>query len=209
MLKYLLGLIKNLLNGGVSLFALIDTKSLISHKAKVNWGVKFYDSSIDSYSYVGPGSVVVCTDIGKFCSIADNCSIGLATHSIKYISTSPLFTSIKNGTGSSWSSLNTFHENFRVAIGNDVWIGTKVIIMGGVRIGDGAIVGAGALVTKDIPDYAIAVGCPAKVIKYRFDKPIIEKLAKIQWWNFSDGKLKEKIDMFQTENFGLEDLDKI
>ena len=182
-MKYLLGLIKNLLNGRVSFFALVDTKSKISKNAKLNWGVKFYDSNIDSYSYVGPRSEIICTDIGKFCSIADNCSIGLPAHSIKNISTSPIFTTQKNGTGSSWISSSTFQEYDRVIIGNDVWIGTKVIIMGGVRIGDGAIIGAGSIVTKDIPDYAIAVGAPAKVIKYRFDRPIIEKLIEMEWWN--------------------------
>jgi hypothetical protein len=82
----------------------------------------------------------------------------------------------------------------------------KVIIMGGLRIGHGAIVGAGSIVTKDIPAYAVAAGVPAKVIRYRFEEPIIEKLLSMKWWNMSEEKLKKNIDLFQTENFSLSDL---
>jgi acetyltransferase-like isoleucine patch superfamily enzyme len=206
MLKYLLGLFYNLFNKGISLFALIDYKSKVNRKAKVNRGVKIYDSFIDSYSYVGGGSDIVCTEIGKFCSIAHNCSIGLGNHSIKNISTSPLFTEIKNGTGSSWTKKNSTKKFHRVSIGNDVWIGTKVIIMGGVHIGDGAIIGAGSIVTKDIPAYAVAAGVPAKVIRYRFEETIIEKLLTMKWWNMPEEKLKKNIELFQTENFNLSDL---
>ena len=81
--------------------------------------------------------------------------------------------------------------------------------MGGVTIGDGAIIGAGSIVTKDVPDYAIAVGIPAKVIKYRFDKPIIEKLLEIRWWDVSEEKLKEKIALFQNESILLDDLSEL
>ncbi len=81
--------------------------------------------------------------------------------------------------------------------------------MGGVKIGDGAIIGAGAIVTKDIPNFAIAVGIPAKVIKYRFENEIIDKLNAIQWWDFSDKYLISKIKLFQNEKFNINDLDKI
>ncbi len=209
MLKYILGLLKNLFNPAVSLFAKIDYKSQVNKKAKIYHGAKVYNSTIDSYSYLGPKSEVVCADIGKFCSIAPRCTIGLGTHSLKNISTSPLFTSKRNGTGHSWASINTFQEIHRVSVGNDVWIGTKVIIMGGVKIGDGAIIGAGSIVTKNIPDYAIAVGIPAKVIKYRFEETIINKLLELKWWNLSENKLKDYIELFQIENFNLKDLNKI
>jgi acetyltransferase-like isoleucine patch superfamily enzyme len=206
MIKYFLGFIFNLFNRGVSFFALIDHISKVSKKAKVNRGVKIYDSNIDSFTYIGPNAEIVCADIGKFCSVANNCSIGLATHSLKNISSSPIFTARKNGTGHSWVEKNSFEEIKRVKIGNDVWIGTKVIIMGGVKIGNGAIIGAGSIVTRDLPDYSIAVGVPAKVKKFRFDKPIIDKLQEINWWDFPEEKLKEKIKLFQIENFTLDDL---
>lgn len=209
MLKYLIGFFLNLFNKRVSLFAVIDYKSKVNKKSKVNRSVKVFDSIIDSYSYVGGKSDIICADIGKFCSIANNCAIGLATHSLKNISTSPIFSTSKNGTGSSWTSLNTYKQSHRVTIGNDVWIGTRVIIMGGLNIGHGAIIGAGAIVTKDIPDYAIAVGVPARVINFRFKKPIIEKLLELKWWDMPEEKLREKIKIFQIENFSLNDLEKI
>ena len=69
-------------------------------------------------------------------------------------------------------------------IGNDVWIGTNVVIMRGIKIGDGAIVAAGSIVTKDIPPYTIVAGCPAKIIKYRFAEEIIKQLLELKWWNY-------------------------
>ena len=209
MLKYILGLIFNLFKHKVSLFAMIDDKSWISKKAKINQGVKLVQSRIKEYSYVGPGSQLICADIGKFCSIANDCSIGLADHSKKNISTSPIFTSKANGTGYSWTHLNSYKAGKRVTIGNDVWIGAKVIILGGIEVGDGAIIGAGSIVTKDIPNYAVAVGIPAKVIKYRFEEPIIEKLLETKWWDIPEKELKKKVPIFQIENITLNDLNQI
>jgi len=83
-------------------------------------------------------------------------------------------------------------------IGNDVWIGRRAIVMPGVRIGDGAVVGAGAIVTKDVAPYAIVGGNPAKLIRYRFDPNQIESLLAIRWWDWSD----EKIRAEQTAFFG-------
>jgi acetyltransferase-like isoleucine patch superfamily enzyme len=209
MLKYLLGLFKNFLNSGVSFFAMVDNKSVISRKAKINRRVKVYQSNIGSYSYVGSKTELICADIGKFCSIAHRCFIGLGNHSLNHISTSPIFTAIKNATGHSWVNTNTFQEFKRVSIGNDVWIGIGVIVMGGVRIGNGAIIGAGSIVTKDIPDYAIAVGVPAKIIKYRFEPHIIDKLIKMKWWDFPEEKLRKNLKLFQKEQLSLDDLKKL
>jgi len=209
MLKYFLGLIKYFLNSGVSFFALVDNRSSISNKATVKMQVKVYHSNIDDYSYVASKTELICADIGKFCSIASKCYIGLGNHSMNYISTSPIFTSTENGTGYSWTESNTFQSFQRVSIGNDVWIGIEVIIMGGIKIGNGVIIGAGSIVTKDIPDYAIAVGIPAKIIKYRFDRPLIDKLLAIKWWNLPEGSLRNNLKLFQTENITLNDLKKL
>lgn len=206
MLKYILGFFKNFLNTNVSFFALVDNKSNISRRSKINRLVRVYQSNIGSYSYVSSNTELICADIGKFCSIAHRCYIGLGNHSLNHISTSPIFTMIKNATGYSWADTNTFQEFKRISIGNDVWIGIKVIIMGGVQIGNGVIIGAGSIVTKDIPDYAIAVGVPAKIIKYRFEKSVIDKLMAIEWWNLPEEKLRNNLKLFQKENLDLDDL---
>lgn len=81
-------------------------------------------------------------------------------------------------------------------IGNDVFIGANVTILDGVTIGDGAVIGAGAVVSKDIPPYAIAVGSPIHIIRYRFDQETIDKLHRIQWWDFDESQLQDVEKMF-------------
>ena len=93
-------------------------------------------------------------------------------------------------------------DNRPVKIGNDVWIGANVIILPGVTIGDGAVLAAGAVVTKDVEPYAIVGGVPAKRIRYRFTKEIIDAFMKIKWWNWSVDKIEENIELFyQPEKF--------
>jgi virginiamycin A acetyltransferase len=85
--------------------------------------------------------------------------------------------------------LKRIRRKGQILVGNDVWIGDNVIMLGGVRIGDDAVVAAGAVVTKDVPPYAVVGGNPAKVIKYRFDKETIESLKRIAWWDWSSEEL--------------------
>jgi acetyltransferase-like isoleucine patch superfamily enzyme len=212
MLKYFYGFFKYLFYKRISKFALIDFRSKIKSKVRINIFVKIYDSTINEYTYVGKKTEIINADIGKFCSIAKGCNIGLTQHSINCISTNPIFTENINGTGEKWIDSNVRNSLFRtprVLIGNDVWIGTNVIIMSGVVIGDGAIVGAGSIVTKDIPPYAIVAGVPAKIIRYRFGIEIIEKLTDLKWWDSDPEILKRHIDKFQNEKFTIADLDKI
>lgn len=83
-----------------------------------------------------------------------------------------------------------------IKIGNDVWIGAYAVILPGVTIGDGAIIAAGAIVTKDVEDYSIVAGVPAKHIKYRFSEEIIKALKRIQWWNWERSLIEENIELF-------------
>lgn len=200
MLKYLLGFIKNLFNPAVSLFAKIDNKTVVSRKARVYGKTQITDSTMGDYSYVGRESRIIHADIGKFSSIASEVKVGMGTHTLDKISTSSIFTEAKNGTKHSWVETSTVDPFERVKVGNDVWIGVRSMIMGGVTIGDGAVIGAGAIVTKDIPPYAVAVGVPAKVIRFRFTKEQIDKLLKINWWNLPDNQLREKIHLFQVSD---------
>ena len=87
----------------------------------------------------------------------------------------------------------------KVTINNDVWIGMKSTIMGGVTVGNGAIIAAHSVVTKDVPPYAVVGGVPAKIIKYRFTEDIIEALQKSEWWKQPDDFLRKNITTFQQE----------
>lgn len=200
MLKYFLGLIKNLFNPAVSLFAKIDNYSVISRKARVFGNVQVTNSSMGDYSYVGRRSRIIYADVGKFCSIAGDVRLGMGTHTLDKLSTSPIFTERKNSTGHHWAEVQTDNPYKRVTVGNDVWIGTRALIMGGVTIGDGAVIGAGAIVTKDVPPYAIVVGVPARIIRYRFSNVTIEKLETLKWWDLSENVLKKNIELFQRSD---------
>lgn len=120
------------------------------------------------------------TEIGKYCSIANDAVIGAREHPLEYFSTHPV----------SHDCVNYPGKEKKTIIGNDVWIGTRAFIKKGVTIGDGAVIAANAVVTKNIPPYAVAAGVPTKIVKYRFEDEIIEELLKLQWWNFPHNKLQ-------------------
>jgi acetyltransferase-like isoleucine patch superfamily enzyme len=146
-----------------------------------SWGKKSY-----GYPLISCFDGVSRLSIGSYTSIASNVSILLGSnHKMGFITTFPR--SLINRKVSQEET----NERGDVSIGNDVWIGYGVTIVGPVTIGDGAIIGASALVVDDIPPYAVVGGVPARVIKYRFEKEVIETLLAIQWWNKGEEKIKE------------------
>lgn len=153
---------------------------------------KFVNSSIGYSSYISHYCDMPNTIIGKFCSIGKNVKVIYGSHPTKtFVSTSPLFYSTKSTHDfkKKFTKVDKFEEykyavhNKFVQIGNDVWIGDNVSIMQGVKINDGAIIGANSIVTKDILPYAVAVGNPAKIIKYRFNEKEINSLMNLKWWD--------------------------
>lgn len=205
---YIKGWIRFLLNNNVSNLAMVYEDCDIAKSAVVYLQARMASVKIGNYSYIGKGTIIHNTTIGKFCSISDFCVIGLPNHSLSTLSTSPLFTKVHNGTKSVWVDKDVPHEPVNVRIGNDVWIGYRVIIPSNVTIGNGAVIAAGAVVTKDVPPYAIVGGVPAKIIKYRFNKEVIEKLLELRFWDKPDEEIKNNISLFQKEGLTVEDLEK-
>ena len=155
--------------------------------------------NVGDYSYVASDSHVSRATIGKFCSIGSEVLIGLGQHPIReFGSTHPAFYSLRSQAGDSFVSQQHFDEYSKINIGNDVWIGTRVMILDGVNIADGVIVGAGALVINDIPPYAIVGGVPAKILGYRFEAEQIETLLKYKWWDKDANWLKNNAVAFQN-----------
>lgn len=130
--------------------------------------------------------------IGAFCSIGSRVVLGHGEHPMNYISTSPYFYFDNIGYKTKdMVSHNEFWEIPPIHIGNDVWIGDGVFVKNGVTIGDGAIIGARSVVTKDVPPYAIVVGCPARVLRYRYDRETIDELLRLKWWDLDDDIIKQ------------------
>ena len=116
--------------------------------------------------------------------------IGVRKHPTDMISTHPAFYA-NNKAFETYADRMYCDELPNIEIGNDVWIGSKSTVLGNIRIGDGAVVAYGSVVTKDVPPYAIVGGVPARIIKYRFDKEIIDRLLEIKWWELSDDFFKK------------------
>lgn len=172
------------------LFSYIDFLSDLGRYVKLNGKSVIIDSVIGDYSYVSNAKVSNCS-IGKFCSIGTNASVGgLGKHPIDMISTHPSFYSVSMQCGRTFSEKNYFDEYEYTYIGNDVWIGMNAIILDGVKVGNGVVIAAGAVVTTDIPSYAIVGGVPAKIIRYRFTESEIKDLERLLWWNWSEFHLE-------------------
>lgn len=150
-----------------------------------------YGSGIGMYSHIEG-------NVGRFTSIAPYTQTNRGMHPITapFVTTCPMFYSMRNQLGKKFATRQMFEELKKpITIGNDCWVGQRAFIVGGVKIGDGAIVLAQSVVTKDVPPYAIVGGSPAKIIKYRYDEDTIKFLLDIKWWNNS-------IEWFQ-ENWEL------
>lgn len=186
----------------IPLSAILDNKVSFEGCCQLHPYVKFC-GRLGYGSYIGPYSKI-SAHIGRFTSIASYvCTVaGRHAYQAPFATTCPMFFSLNpnhSQSGSTFATEQMFEElkfavpekQLDVEIGNDVWIGERAMLIGGVHIADGAIVLAGAVVTKDVPPYAIVGGVPAKIIRYRYDKETISFLLQTQWWNNTEEWFKE------------------
>ena len=138
--------------------------------------------------------------IGKFCSIACGTKFLFtsANHTLKSLSTYPFPIFFEEWGLDGKDICDAWDNKGDIVIGNDVWIGFEAVILSGVTIGDGAVIGSRAVVTKDVEPYTIVGGVPAKAIRKRFDEQTIEKLEKIGWWNWSEEQIRQNIGAIQA-----------
>lgn len=140
--------------------------------------------------------------IGKFCSIACGAKFlfNSANHTLSSLSTYPFPLFFEEWGLEKKDVTKAWDNKGDIIIGNDVWIGYEAVILAGVTIGDGAIIGTHAVVTKDVPPYTIVGGVPAKLIKRRFSEETISALLEIQWWNWSEERIARNIGAIQSGN---------
>ena len=138
--------------------------------------------------------------IGKFCSIACGAKFLFtsANHTMKSLSTYPFPIFFEEWELDGKDIRDAWDNKGDIVIGNDVWIGYEAVVLSGVTIGNGAIIGTRALVTKDVPPYTIVGGVPAKPIRKRFDEETIQKLEEIRWWNWEEDRIKRNIQAIQS-----------
>ena len=194
-------------------------KKILGYRFKKKWKKKNTDNftTVGKYTFdtskvlVGKGTYgelnvlqfeTTCSKliIGNYCSIAPEVVFMTdGEHSYKNISTYPFATRYFN------KSIDTLSKG-DIIIGDDVWIGYGAIIMSGVDIGQGAVIAAGSVVTKDVPPYAIVGGAPANVIKYRFDKNIIDELLRVDYKKFSINDIEQNLNKLYCELDHIEQL---
>lgn len=155
------------------------------------------NAEVGDFTYISKNSQVYNTRLGKFCCIGPNVKMGLGAHPTSgFVSSHPIFYSTLKQSQITFADKDLFDEFPYTEIGNDVWIGANAVIRDGVKIGDGAIIGAGSVVTKDVPPYAIVGGVPAKLIRYRFTPEEISFLMQFRWWDRDQEWLRANKDLF-------------
>ncbi|WP_459201913.1 CatB-related O-acetyltransferase [Methanococcus sp. CF] len=176
----------------------VITGSHIKSNSMINRRNYILRSIIDSYTYTGIGTIILSSEIGRFCSIGWNVSIGGADHDYKKVTTSPLWRFQLMDNGKLENGIE--YSKSPCKIENDVWIGSNAVILRDVHVGNGAVIGAGSVVTHDVEPYSIVAGVPAKPLKNRFKESTISKLQKIQWWNWPKEVIRSNLDIIYSQN---------
>lgn len=170
-----------------------EGKNAVPDRCNFSGNVKIGYATTLGYNNLLAGKIT----IGKYCQLGADVALHATNHPISSMTTY-INKNLFNG------ELKGLKEENEIVIGNDVWIGHGVIIVGNINIGNGAILAAGSVITKDIPAYTIVGGVPAKIIKKRFSDQIIQEIETLKWWNLSEVEL-EKIKPLFFKNFKTAD----
>ncbi|PFB22163.1 acetyltransferase [Bacillus thuringiensis] len=193
----------------------ISTRTIFEGQNKVGRNA-WFDGYMGYGSYIGDGSTIN-GEVGRYCSIGHQVTVLTGTHpSHVFVSTSPVFYSTRKQNGTTYTETQRFEEimysdkenRYGVTIGNDVWIGFQATIIGGVKIGDGAIIASNAVVTKDVAPYTIVAGIPAKEVGRRFDEDTIRWLCNFKWWNKPEEWIKNNAEIFTDINLFKKNMQK-
>lgn len=202
-------MVDNIKNSVIAETADIDNNSIILNSkvgelCMVGKNCRLCYSTIDDLSYISVNTHVFSAEIGKYNSISWNVSVGPAQHNPSRISSHAMLYAYK------FQMIdNQYYNQYEggVKIENDVWIGCNSVVMRGVTVGDGAVIGANSIITKDVPPYAIVCGVN-RFLRWRFDEEIRYRLLEIKWWNYSIDKVKNCIELIAQEPT-LQILDKL
>lgn len=158
--------------------------------------VAFSDSQLGDYSYVERQAEVIYAKIGKFCCIAANARINALEHPLERVSQHKMtYRANEYFLGAKLDSeFRALRQGKLVETGNDVWIGHGAIIKPGVKIGHGAVVAAGAIVTRDVPAYAIVAGVPARFLRWRFEPKVSARIIALAWWDWEHDRLATAVE---------------
>lgn len=161
------------------------------------------ESTFGDYSYTAGNVSIIYASVGKFCSIANSTRINPGNHPQWRVTQHHMtYRRAQYLLGEDDTEFFEWRRSHHCEIGHDVWIGHGAVIMPGVKIGIGAVIGSGAVVTKDVPDFAVAVGVPAKVIKYRFPDDIQQKILATEWWDWEREVLEQRFEeLLDLEQF--------
>lgn len=174
---------------------------------------RILDTSLGAFSYVNGylTSALYHCEVGRYCSIAESVVVGPPEHPVDWLSTHliaftqpeqyPSFYQVPEFArlAPDGSKAERFTMPDKTVIGHDVWIGAGAFVRRGLRIGDGAIVAAGAVVTRDVPPYAIVAGSPAQVLRLRFDERLVARLLELRWWRYDLAPHKQELDFSRVE----------
>lgn len=187
-------------------------ESVIGERSSLQRYGDIWRLKLGRYSCIGRVSTLQSCEVGSFCALADYLTIGCDDHDYKMLTTHPFWHDKSWGILKDAEFSRYYHEKEYeqpCVIGNDVWFGAGVTVCRNVKIGDGCVIGAGAVITRDIEPYSVVVGVPGKVIKKRFDDKTIERLLKAKWWNLPISVIESNIHLFKDGHLNEKTLEQI